>query len=144
MRIYVHGSPLGRAGTACPSKGCHTMTATTYTITDHEGSVRERGLGLNEAAITVMQNDGHEFEIRAEDDGEGYRLWTSRFSRNSPMGAKLVKSVIFSLAADEDAAAAEIYAEVIANADWFMGQTVQTDAAYDAVMAEFETAWPEH
>jgi hypothetical protein len=120
------------------------MTATTYTITDHEGSVRERGLGLNEAAITVMQNDGHEFEIRAEDDGEGYRLWTSRFSRNSPMGAKLVKSVIFSLAADEDAAAAEIYAEVIANADWFMGQTVQTDAAYDAVMAEFETAWPEH
>ena len=114
------------------------MTATTYTITNASGEVQERGLDLAEAAITVMQYDGHEFEIRPEGDGDGYRLWTSKFSRNSPMGARLVESVIFSLAADEAAAPAEIYADVLDRADWFKGQTVWTDAAYDAFMAEIE------
>lgn len=114
------------------------MTATTYTITDANGEVQERGLDMATAAIAVMQYDGHEFDIRADADIAGYRLWTSQFSRNSPMGAKLSASVIFSLAANRAAAVDEICAEVVAHAHWFKGQSVQTDAAYDAMTAEFE------
>jgi transglutaminase-like putative cysteine protease len=114
------------------------MTATTYTITRSSGEVLDRGLTAEQAAIEIMSYDGHEFEIRPEPD-RGFRLWTSEYSRNSTLGGRpLTESVIFSLAANEADARAEIYAEVIAHADWFKGQDAYTDEAYDAMLAEIE------
>lgn len=114
-----------------------TANTITYTVTSHDGANEQRGLTLDEAACEIMWYDGHEFEICPEDGG-GYRLWTSDYSRNSPMGAKLSETVIDSGETDEAAATAEIYAKVLENAHWFKGQWVYTDAKYDAILAELE------
>jgi len=111
---------------------------TFYTIIDRNGGVLARQMTLADAAITVMQYDGFEFDIRRELAGDGFRLWTSRHSRNSPTGARLLESRIYSMEDDEDAARLDIYRQVIARAHWFNGQEVMTDDQYDAMIAESE------
>jgi hypothetical protein len=113
-----------------------TMTTehTYYTVFNNHGSVQERGCTVAEAAQTVMDYDGHSFEIRPASDGKGFELWTSQFSQNSPAGGRpLVKSVIFSLIEDRASAEAEIYGEVIKRADMWKGCDVMLDADYDAM-----------
>jgi len=112
------------------------MTTTLYTILNASGSVQARGCTAAEAAQEVMGYDGHEFEIRADEDGNGFELWTSQFSRNSTAYRGLVKSVIYSVKDDRAKAEAEIYTKVIHHADWWKGCDVMTDADYDATMAE--------
>lgn len=113
----------------------HPNRTTTYTIRNRHGDVISRGEALASAAQLVLGYDGHEFEIRAEKDG-GYRLWVSTFSRNSTAYNGLTSSRIFSLHDDEALATAEIYREVIKNADWWNDQSVVTDADYAAELAE--------
>ena len=73
---------------------------------------------LEEAAITKLGHDGHEWDIHPAEDGDGWDLWGSQFSCNSPAGGKpLVKTVIYSLNADEEAARQEIFQKV-ADAGW--------------------------
>lgn len=110
-----------------------------YTVLNNQGEVQERGCTVAEAAQTVMGDDGHEYEIRPASDGNGFDLWTSQFSRNSPAGGRpLVKSVIFSLIEDRASAEAKIYGEVIKRADWWKGCTVMLDADFDAMVADCE------
>ncbi len=115
----------------------HPNRSTLYTILNSSGDVEERNCTVAQAAQVVMAYDGHEFEIRAAADGKGFELFTSQFSRNSTGdGRPLVKSVIFSLADDRASAEAEIYKQVILHADWWKGCDVQSDADYDAMLAE--------
>jgi hypothetical protein len=116
----------------------HPNRAKLYTVLNRHGHVEERGCTVAQAAQVVMAYDGHSFEIRAAEAGHGFYLWTSQFSRNSAAGGRpLTKSVIFSLAADRASAEAEIYKQVIVNADWWMGCDVRSDQDYDAMLAEF-------
>lgn len=61
----------------------------------------------------------------------GYRLW----SRQEVANIKWHSTLVFSLAATQAEAEAEIFDEVIA-ADWGSYPTVVTDAEYDAMLAE--------
>ena len=79
---------------------------TTYTVRDHEEVTR--GLTAVEAADILLTQDGHEYEIRPEEDGVGYRLWNTAFSRNSTAYNGLRKTVIYSLAQALEQAEAEI------------------------------------
>ncbi len=122
----------------------HPNRATLYTVLDCNGEHQVSGLTVAEAAREVMQYDGHQFEIRAAEDGNGFELWTSQFSRNSTGGGRpLVKSVIYSVADDRDAAEAEIYRKVIAHADWWKGYSVMTDEDYAARKAIFDAEMAE-
>lgn len=114
------------------------MTKPTYTILDANGFLRAEGYSAAEAAISVLTYDGHQFEIRPADDGKGWRLWTTRFSRNSTCYDGLHRGVIFSIEPDFVAAEADIFGQVIQNAEWWRGQEVMTDADYAAMRAEME------
>lgn len=105
----------------------------TYTVTTRHDTIKGRGLSLETAARVVMEEDGHEWEIRREDDGGGFRVWTSLFSRNSTAWNGLTRSVIGSFAADENAARAEIFRAILINAEWFRGCQAMTDAEYDSM-----------
>lgn len=113
----------------------HPNRITTYTVLNRHGDVQAEGETLASAAQIVMNYDGNEYEIRAENDG-GYRLWVSRHSRNSTAWDGLTSSRIFSLNNDEALATAEIYRKVIQHADWWNDQRVVTDADYAAELAE--------
>jgi hypothetical protein len=112
----------------------HPNRATTYTVLNRHGDVQSQGETLATAAQIVLGYDGHEFEIRQ--DGGRFELWTSTFSRNSTAYNGLARSRISSLNTDAARAAADIYRQVIRNADWFEGQRVETDADYAAEVAE--------
>lgn len=107
---------------------------TTYTVLNHHGTEQVGGVGLAEAAQTVLGYDGHEYDIRRSDTG--WELWTSSFSRASAAYNGLTRSTIYSLEDDRDAAERDIWTKVIHHADWFCGCTVMTDAEYDAMQAE--------
>lgn len=113
----------------------HPNRSKLYTVLNNSGEVEERHCTVAQAAQVVMAYDGHEFEIQGEENGGGFRLWTSQFSRNSTAYRGLTKSVIFSLNTDRAAAEAEIYREVILHAEWWKGCDVQSDADYDEMMA---------
>lgn len=111
---------------------------TTYTIINsNSGLVEDRGVSLETAARELLGYDGFEYEIRRADDGRGYELWVSRFSRNSTCYNGLTRSVVFSISDDEAAATAEIYQRVIESGHW-TGPDVITDEQYDRMIAEME------
>lgn len=114
----------------------HPNRTTAYTILDHDGAVQSAGETLSGAAHIVLSHDGHEYEIRSNKDGDGFDLWTSPFSRNSPCWRGLTRSTIFSLNVDEALATADIFRQVIRNADWWGHQRVVTDADYVNELAE--------
>ena len=87
---------------------------TTYTVLNNNGDVIDSGLNAVEAMDVILTDDGHEWEIRPEADGEGFRLWTTTHSRNSTGYEGLTASTVYSLNADEEAAMQEIAAKVIA------------------------------
>ena len=116
---------------------------TTYTVMNGAGTVQASGCTLEEAANEVLTYDDYAFEIRRAEprwDVHGepqWQLWHSDGSAASTRSARhLVLTRIGVYAATKEAAWPGIAAEVIANADWFKGCTVMTDADYDAMLAE--------
>lgn len=107
---------------------------TTYTVYNlNSDTEADTGLCLADAANAMMTYDGHEWDIREEDGA--YSLYTSQFSRNGPCGGRdLVRSVVFSYAADRATAEVEIFKRVISE-DWWK-LTCVTDAEHLAGLAE--------
>lgn len=108
---------------------------TTYTVTD--GGNVTSGLDLIEAADMLLGNDGHQHELRQDDDG-GWSLWISQFSRNSTLGGRpLVKSTIYTLETNEELAARDIAEKVIGSGHWeTSGLRCMTDEQHAAEAAE--------
>ena len=107
---------------------------TTYTVFDNNNETVKRGLSLHDAAVELLTADGHDYEIRPEADGEGFRLWITQFSRNSTLGGRpLSKSIFFSLEADKRRAEYEIFTQVIGE-DWYNFEAM-TDADYEEVQS---------
>ena len=112
---------------------------TTYTVLNRHGDVQVEGASLSEAAQAVLGYDGHEYEIRKDEDGLGYTLWVSQFSRNSALGGRpLVRSAIYSSfnGQSEGDAEAEIFRKVIAHASSWDNQDVMTDESYAKLLAD--------
>lgn len=104
-----------------------------YTVISEAGIVIRRHLTAVDAADEILMHDGHSYEIRRADDGQGFELWVSKFSRASPLGGKpLVKSQIFSLAEDEDTAQKEI-AGLVITARWRGYPEAIKDTEYDSL-----------
>ncbi|TPL45338.1 hypothetical protein [Mesorhizobium sp. B2-4-6] len=125
------------------------MTATaaeTWTVLNFEGIPLAEGLPSWQAAVhQILTDDGHYYEIRAEEGG-GWRLWLSDSSRHSVGSRRMVESAFFSAKNDEDEVTTEIFAEVKKQAarDWEHGSTfrILTDAERSADLAEDEgEAW---
>lgn len=107
----------------------------TYTVLDNQGNVIARHLSAQDAMVEILTDDGHGYEIRKAEDGNGFELWVTQFSRNSTLGGKpMVKSAIWSFEADESKATDEIAAKVIA-ADWRHKPEAITDEQYDEMKA---------
>jgi hypothetical protein len=114
----------------------HPNRQNLYTVVNANGEVQATGCSVREAAQTVMNYDSHDYDIRRAEDGNGFELWTSQFSRASTLGGRpLVKSTIYSVSDDEPAAEAEIFKKVIDHADWWKGCNVMTDAEYETIQA---------
>lgn len=108
---------------------------TLYTVIDQNGSVIDSSLTAVEAMGVILTDDGHEWDIRAEEDGEGFRLWVSSHSRNSTAWNGIGKSVIYSLEMDREKAKQEIAERVIA-ARWPRMPEAMTDEQHAAMMAD--------
>ena len=108
---------------------------TLYTVTNHNGDVIDSGMTAVEAMSVILTDDGHQYEIRSEADGEGFRLWISTYSRNSTAWNGLRQSVVYSLEMDEATAEQDIAEKVIA-AHWPRKPEAVTDEAHAAMMAE--------
>ena len=118
-----------------------------YTVFDNRVGFRIgvdlRGLSEADAARELLtEGDGYIHEIRRDDAGDGWTLWTSMASSASPAGGRMAKTGAYSLLADEEAATAEIYAEVVRRclrgANWGGRLSVMTDAEYNAVAVAVE------
>ena len=117
----------------------HPNRSTTYTVLNRHGDVQAQECTMFEAAQLVLEYDGNTYEIRPAADGKGYDLWVSRFSRNSSAHDGLTESRIFSPVEDEQLAHADIYRQVIRNAEWWDNCRVLTDKAYAEEMAGIDT-----
>lgn len=97
------------------------MSATTYDIIDRAGNVIDRNASLASAAREILGYDGNAYELRAADGG--FELWHGRPGR-------LARTVIWSSADSEDAAEADIFAQVIGkDADWFGAEAVASEGS---------------
>ena len=106
---------------------------TTYTII--HGTEIETGLSLEEAAQTLLQHDGADYEIRRAADGTGFELWHRKQVANKPW----TKTVIYSTSDDEAAAEAEIFEEVIMCGHWDTDNLQSmTDETYRVMRADME------
>lgn len=112
----------------------HQNRDTTYTILNRHGDIQGQGETLASAAQIVLGYDGNTYEIRRS--AEGFDLWVSRVSRNSSAYNGLTKSRIFSLHSDTVLADADIYRQVIRNAEWWDGCEVISDRQYAERVAE--------
>ena len=110
---------------------------TTYTVYQSQDfSICRTGLTLDQAANELLTGDGYTYEIRPEDDGQGWRLWISRGSQHSYGGTQgLISSVFFSLADAETEAAAEIFQKILGH-EWH-GQEGSTDEQFTKMLAEY-------
>lgn len=113
---------------------------TTYTVFQaNDSSIFTSGLSLADAANTVLTDDGFEWEIRPDADGEGFRLWASNASRNSTAYKGLRQSTTWSLASDRETAETEIFGKVIATGPGRSnGMEVVTDERFAAMLAEID------
>ncbi len=103
-----------------------------YTVMTDSSSPR-RHLTLKDAAEELLTYDSHEYEIRPEDDGTGYRLWITPFSRASTFGGQaMIKSRFFSLSGDLESAEREIFDAVVLPV-WH-GAWALTDDSFDEIM----------
>jgi hypothetical protein len=101
-----------------------------FTVLNHNGDIQAQGVDLAEAAHIVLTYDGHDYDIRRDEDG-GCSLYVSKFSLNSPSGGgPLVRCVEYFK--DE----AEIYQFVVDNATDWRNQMVMTNEDYAQMMQE--------
>lgn len=108
----------------------------TYTVLDAQGEVQEHGLTREQAAITVLQYDGHTYSIRPSTNTPGFDLFVSPWSRNNTCYNGETKTMFYSLNTSQAHAESEIWRKVIAEAESFEHQTVMTDAAFAEMLAE--------
>ncbi len=109
----------------------------TYTVFDTDGTVIARHLSAEAAAIAVLTHGRSAFDIRRDENGRGFALWTA--PPNEPgIESRLARSQIASLEADEPRARAEIFSKILADKGNFFGPTVIDDATYDLQLAGFE------
>lgn len=111
---------------------------TTYTVFTNSNATEiiGRHMSAEQAMDELLSHDGYAWQIRRENDGEGWRLWHSDGSANSTRGARhMVKTVAFSLKDNEAAATREI-AEQVCRAGWRRLPDCMTDDDYDAMMAQ--------
>lgn len=119
----------------------NALKAEGWTVLNHEGEVIAEGLPSKAAAVhAVLTDDGHDYEIRRDEDGAWW-LWLTTVSRNRAGGDhRLQRSMIFSLANDESAAEAEIFAEIAVTSRWwhgpYSGYEILTDAYRAAGLVE--------
>lgn len=110
---------------------------TTYTVfSADDSSDAKGGLSLQEAAIRLLTADGYDYEIRAENDGKGWRLWLSRVSQNASGPRGFGKSIYFSLHTDETEATTEIFGQAVVD-NWH-GLEAMTDEQFARMQAVFE------
>jgi len=101
-----------------------------YTVLNHNGDIQAQGVDLAEAAHIVLTYDGHDYDIRRDEDG-GHALYVSQFSLNSPFGGRpLVRCV------DYFKNEAEIYQFVVDHATNWLNQMVMTDEDYAQMQQE--------
>ena len=109
---------------------------TTYTLLDHNGDVMRRGLTAREAMNEILRHDSHDYDIRPRDDGGGFDLWVTQFSRASTLGDRpMIRSLVRAYDLDIDEATDEIALKVI-EACWDGYPEAMTDEAYDAMVAD--------
>jgi hypothetical protein len=90
-----------------------------YAVVDRAGEPIAEGLTEAEAAHEILTYDGAQYELRADDDGEGWILWT----RHQTANRHWTPTIFGSWQTDRDAAEAVILAEVVRAADTFNGWT---------------------
>lgn len=81
----------------------------TYRVISTDGEVIETGLSLSEAAHEVLTSDGREYQIRPDDDGAGFTLW----SRQQVAGLPWTATRFSSVSADRAEAEGDIFADVV-------------------------------
>lgn len=109
----------------------------TYTVFDTDGTVIARHLSSEAAAIAVLTHGRSAFDIRPQEDGKGFALWTAPPSEPN-IESKLARSQIASVETDEARAREEIFSRILADKGNFFGPTVIDDATYDLQLAGFE------
>jgi hypothetical protein len=92
-----------------------------YTILNHNGDIQAQGVDLAEAAHIVLTYDGHDYDIRRDEDG-GYSLFAG--------GRPLLRCIKYFK--NE----AEIYQFVVDHATNWQNQTVMTDEDYAQMVQE--------
>ena len=111
---------------------------TTCTVLRPNGQVEARGLTIEDAGITVLTYDGRLYEIIADEDGPGFRLWVSPHSVNAYSGCGgMYRTDFYSDDPDRAKAEAEILADVAFHAD-LRNMQVLEDCEYDQILAEAE------
>ena len=114
---------------------------TTFTVLNRHGEVQTQNASLSEAAQTVLDYDGHEYEIRRGENNKGFWLYVSQFSRNSSCGGRpLVRSRCYSAADTEAEAETELFQYVIDHASFWDDLAAMTDEAYAREQAEISEA----
>jgi hypothetical protein len=90
-----------------------------YVVVDRSGEPIAEGLTEAEAAHEILTHDSAQYEIRADEDGEGWVLWSKS------LNGRWTQCVFGSWQTDRDAAEAVILAEVVRAADTFNGWTAE-------------------
>ncbi len=111
------------------------LKAMTYTVFDTDGTVIARHLSAEAAVMTALTHGDRNFDIRREENAEGFALW---MPSEREQQASLVKSEITSSATEAARARQEIFAKVIAASGSWQGPTIIDDATYDLQLAGFE------
>lgn len=108
---------------------------TLYTVYDpNNGYEIARHLTAQDAMDELLTHDGYRYEIKRE--GDAWVLYHSDGSEASMRGARhMIRTVVFSLADEEEVAREEIARAVIA-AGWPHMPECTTDEAYDRMQAE--------
>jgi hypothetical protein len=102
-----------------------------YVVVDRAGTPLAEGLTEAEAAHEILTHDSARYEIRADEDGEGWILWSKS------LNGRWTQCVFGSWQTDRDAAEAVILAEVVRAADTFNGWTAEAipQAEWDEMQA---------
>ena len=100
------------------------MEAEMYTVLDDHARIEVRDVDLVKAASTVLLHGGGRFEIRPDEGGRGFRLWTP--------------TPFHSIETDQAAAERDIFEQVVHHASRWGNQEVVPEADYQRAMDNLE------
>jgi hypothetical protein len=102
-----------------------------YVVVDRAGTPIAEGLTESEAAHEILTHDSAQYEIRADEHGEGWILWSKS------LNGRWTPTIFGSWQTDRDTAEAVILAEVVRAADTFNGWTAEAipQADWDEMQA---------